>query len=106
MSKNKKLKKKDIEKIAQKVIVHFTESIIEAVFSKIESDPELGKEYFTLCSLGDIVEEKPAKAKKAAKPVKAVKEEKPAKAKKVAKAEKAAKPAKVEKPAKAVKAAK
>ena len=101
MAKNKKLAKKDIEKFAQKVIARFTESIIGAVFAKIESDPELKKEYFSLCGLGDIVEEKPAKAKKAAKPVKAVKEEKPAKAKKVAKAEKAVK---VTKPVKEEKA--
>ena len=94
MAKNKKLAKKDIEKFAQKVIARFTESIIGAVFAKIESDPELKKEYFTLCGLSEMVEKTPEK------PVKAAKEEKTAKAKKVvkvAKAEKVTKPVKEEK---------
>ncbi len=82
MAKNKKIAKKDIEKFAQKVIARFTTTIVEAVFSKIENDPELKQEYFNLCGLGDMIEELPAqpvKVAKVAKPAKAAKAAKPAK---------------------------
>lgn len=91
MAKNKKIAKKDIEKFAQKVIARFTATIVEAVFSKIENDPELKQEYFNLCGLGDMVEELPAKPAKAEKTTKKVKPTKSAKA------------TKTEKPAKEVK---
>jgi len=79
VAKSKKISKKDIEKFAKKVIVRYTDSIVESVFSKIKGDPELNKEYFELCGFGDMVEEipvKPAKEEKAVKKVPAIKKTK------------------------------
>jgi len=94
MAKSKKVAKKDIEKFAKKVISRYTDSIIEAVFSKIKSDPELNKEYFDLCGLGDMVEVvpvKPAETKNELKKIIEIKKPKAVKkaVKKVVVAEKA-----------------
>ena len=86
VAKSKKVAKKDIEKFAKKVISRYTDSIIEAVFSKIKSDPELNKEYFDLCGLGDMVEVVPVKpAEKKTELKKAIETKKPKAVKKAIK---------------------